>query len=85
MLDGILKNVPQHGLASSASSDFSDLSYFLIQLASQGLAVMQPAVALLFGFSLAMLLSPYGPALVPEFYSPHPTPRSPVRLTTHVH
>lgn len=34
----------------------------LAQLASQGLAVMQPAVALLFGFSLAMLLSPYGPS-----------------------
>lgn len=34
----------------------------LAQLASQGLEVMQPAVALLFGFSLAMLLSPYGPS-----------------------
>jgi len=34
----------------------------LAQLASQGLAVLQPAVALLFGFSLAMLLSPYGPS-----------------------
>ncbi|WP_404439503.1 hypothetical protein [Stutzerimonas chloritidismutans] len=34
----------------------------LAQLASQGLDVMQPAVALLFGFSLAMLLSPYGPS-----------------------
>lgn len=34
----------------------------LAQLASQGVAVMQPAVALLFGFSLAMLLSPYGPS-----------------------
>jgi hypothetical protein len=34
----------------------------LAQLASQGLAVMQPAVALLFGFSLAMLISPYGPS-----------------------
>lgn len=34
----------------------------LAQLASQGLPVMQPAVALLFGFSLAMLLSPYGPS-----------------------
>ena len=36
----------------------------LAQLASQGLAVTQPAVALLFGFSLAMLLSPYGPSAV---------------------
>lgn len=34
----------------------------LAQLAGQGLAVMQPAVALLFGFSLAMLISPYGPS-----------------------
>lgn len=34
----------------------------LAQLASQGMPVMQPAVALLFGFSLAMLLSPYGPS-----------------------
>lgn len=34
----------------------------LAQLVSQGVAVMQPAVALLFGFSLAMLLSPYGPS-----------------------
>src|SRR5690606_24426873 len=34
----------------------------LAPLASQGLDVMQPAVALLFGFSLAMLLSPYGPS-----------------------
>lgn len=34
----------------------------LAQLASQGLPVMQPAVALLFGFSLAMLISPYGPS-----------------------
>ncbi|AHL73947.1 hypothetical protein CH92_02075 [Stutzerimonas stutzeri] len=34
----------------------------LAQLASQGLPIMQPAVALLFGFSLAMLLSPYGPS-----------------------
>jgi hypothetical protein len=34
----------------------------LAQLASQGVAVMQPAVALLFGFSMAMLLSPYGPS-----------------------
>ncbi|MGM3389453.1 hypothetical protein KXR94_17560 [Stutzerimonas stutzeri] len=34
----------------------------LAQLASQGVDVMQPAVALLFGFSLAMLLSPYGPS-----------------------
>ena len=34
----------------------------LAQLASQGIDVMQPAVALLFGFSLAMLLSPYGPS-----------------------
>jgi hypothetical protein len=36
----------------------------LAQLASQGLTVTQPAVALLFGFSLAMLLSPYGPSAV---------------------
>ncbi|MGK9066000.1 hypothetical protein [Stutzerimonas chloritidismutans] len=34
----------------------------LAQLASQGIAIIQPAVALLFGFSLAMLLSPYGPS-----------------------
>jgi len=34
----------------------------LAQLAGAGLAVTQPAVALLFGFSLAMLLSPYGPS-----------------------
>lgn len=34
----------------------------LAQLASQGVAVIQPAVALLFGFSMAMLLSPYGPS-----------------------
>ena len=34
----------------------------LAQLAAQGVAVMQPAVALLAGFSLAMLLSPYGPS-----------------------
>lgn len=34
----------------------------LAQLAAHGVAVMQPAVALLTGFSLAMLLSPYGPS-----------------------
>ncbi len=34
----------------------------LAQLAGHGVAVMQPAVALLVGFSLAMLLSPYGPS-----------------------
>ncbi|QCT98621.1 hypothetical protein FEV13_17705 [Stutzerimonas degradans] len=34
----------------------------LAQLAAQGVAIMQPAVALLAGFSLAMLLSPYGPS-----------------------
>ncbi len=34
----------------------------LAQLAGHGVAVMQPAVALLCGFSLAMLLSPYGPS-----------------------
>lgn len=34
----------------------------LAQLAGHGVAVMQPAVALLAGFSLAMLLSPYGPS-----------------------
>lgn len=34
----------------------------LAQLAGHGVAVMQPAVALLTGFSLAMLLSPYGPS-----------------------
>lgn len=35
---------------------------FLAQLASQGVPVLQPALALLIGFSLAMLLSPYGPS-----------------------
>jgi len=34
----------------------------LAQLAGHGVAIMQPAVALLIGFSLAMLLSPYGPS-----------------------
>ena len=34
----------------------------LAQLAGHGVAIMQPAVALLVGFSLAMLLSPYGPS-----------------------
>ncbi|WP_434457121.1 hypothetical protein JQR85_17570 [Stutzerimonas urumqiensis] len=34
----------------------------LAQLATHGVPVMQPAVALLGGFSLAMLLSPYGPS-----------------------
>ena len=34
----------------------------LAQLAAQGLPVLQPALALLIGFSLAMLLSPYGPS-----------------------
>ncbi|MBA1273115.1 hypothetical protein [Stutzerimonas azotifigens] len=34
----------------------------LAQLAEHGVPVMQPAVALLTGFSLAMLLSPYGPS-----------------------
>ena len=34
----------------------------LAPLAAQGLPVMQPASALLIGFSLAMLLSPYGPS-----------------------
>lgn len=35
---------------------------FLAQLAGQGVPVLQPALALLIGFSLAMLLSPYGPS-----------------------
>ncbi|WP_028238999.1 hypothetical protein [Stutzerimonas azotifigens] len=34
----------------------------LAQLALHGIPIMQPAVALLTGFSLAMLLSPYGPS-----------------------
>ncbi|MCF7201411.1 hypothetical protein [Pseudomonas oligotrophica] len=34
----------------------------LAQLATHGVPLMQPAVALLIGFSLAMLLSPYGPS-----------------------
>ncbi|TLX64860.1 hypothetical protein DN820_03175 [Stutzerimonas nosocomialis] len=34
----------------------------LAQLAEHGVPLMQPAVALLTGFSLAMLLSPYGPS-----------------------
>jgi len=36
----------------------------LVPLAEQGVAIMQPAVALLAGFSLAMLLSPYGPSVL---------------------
>lgn len=36
----------------------------LVPLAEQGLPIMQPAVALLAGFSLAMLLSPYGPSVL---------------------
>ncbi|MFC3609335.1 hypothetical protein [Stutzerimonas tarimensis] len=34
----------------------------LVPLADRGVPIMQPAVALLAGFSLAMLLSPYGPS-----------------------
>lgn len=48
------------GMAPIISMNLS--AAFLAQLASQGGAVLQPALALLIGFSLAMLLSPYGPS-----------------------
>lgn len=48
------------GVAPIISMNLS--AAFLAQLASQGVPVLPPAVALLIGFSLAMLLSPYGPS-----------------------
>lgn len=38
------------------------ISGLLVQLAAQGLPVLGPAIALICGFSLAMLLSPFGPS-----------------------
>jgi len=62
---GLLGMLAIIGLALLGVAPIVSLSLctaLLAQLGGHGIPTMQPAVALLTGFSLAMLLSPYGPS-----------------------
>lgn len=62
---GLLGMLAIIGLALLGVAPIVSLSLctaLLVQLGGHGIPTMQPAVALLTGFSLAMLLSPYGPS-----------------------